>query len=256
MKALAVDSSASRLTVSARNESDTVTCVYDIGMRQSEVILTAIDYVLNKAALEHGVLDCAVLCAGPGSFTGLRLAFSALKAINLSCGTPVYAIPTLEAIAYPYRALPFVVLSVIDARKGRFYAAAYQHGKRIIADGDYTTEEIIRSLYKVGTCPPIHYTSTGSAPVTASTATVLACGEGAALFADRVASMSSAPSADYCIAALPTNVPTTDALFALASEHIANGIAPLRDFDGPVYLRPCDAEAHLLPASDANAGVN
>ena len=46
MKALAVDSAVSRLTITAKNDDKTCTAIYSIGMKQSETIVPAIDYVL------------------------------------------------------------------------------------------------------------------------------------------------------------------------------------------------------------------
>ena len=83
MKALCVDSASSRMTVSAKNEEDCVSLTLDIGPSQSQELLPAIDYVLNKTGLKPQDLDYMALCKGPGTFTGLRLAFAALKAIAL-----------------------------------------------------------------------------------------------------------------------------------------------------------------------------
>ena len=105
MKALAIDCACSRLTVAAKNEDKTCTAIYDIGMRQSETLVPAIDFVLEKCSLAKNELDYTTLTIGPGSFTGLRLGISALKAIECSAGTPVYGISSLETYAFPYASL-------------------------------------------------------------------------------------------------------------------------------------------------------
>lgn len=219
MKALAIDSSGEVLCVSARNESDIVSCLYDIGMKQSETLVGAIDYVLCKASLEKAALDFASLCGGPGSFTSLRLSFAALKAINLAWGTPVYAVPTLEAIAHPYLGLNGIVIPVLDARKGRFYAAVYKDGVKVLQDGDYTIGKILQAA--------------------SDDNTVFVVGSGAMLFKEK-----AAESGTSNLAMLPS-VPVTLSLFDIAAEQIKRGAAPMKDFDGPLYLRPCDAQMHL-----------
>lgn len=221
MKALAIDSSGQSLCVSARNADSTVSCIYDIGMRQSEMIVEAIDHVLNKTGIKKSGLDFAALCAGPGSFTSLRLSFSALKAINLAWGTPVYAVPTLEAIAHPYIALHGVVIPVLDARKGRFYASLYKNSTEALPVGDYTIEEILQAVSSD------------------ASAAVFAVGGGALLFKEKAAACGN-----FEILPLP-NVPITFSLFDIAAEYIKKGTSPMKDFDGPLYFRPCDAETHL-----------
>lgn len=253
MKALAIDSSQSRLCVAAMNGEDTVSCTYDIGMRQAEVLLGGIDYVMGKAGIDKSALDCAALCAGPGSFTGLRLSFAALKAIHLAFGTPIYAVPTLTAIAWPYRALPCIILPALDARKGRFYAAAYKGDVQLLPDGDYTIDAIFEAL------------SAPAAPLIpdASINAVLAVGSGAPLLAARIKETTSSSSGEthsagdvapiFAFSNIPpiytlSSSDTANALFTITAEYIKKGAAPMRDFDGPLYLRPCDAEAHLNPA--------
>ena len=111
MKALAVDLAVSKLTVAAKNDDYTVTAVYNIGMKQSETLVPAIDYVLTKAGLKKNELDYLAITSGPGSFTGLRLAFAALKAIEMAFNIPLYGISSLDCYAEHYRKLPFTVIS-------------------------------------------------------------------------------------------------------------------------------------------------
>ena len=84
MKGLALDSSITKLTVAAKNDNHIVTASFDIGMKQSETLLPAITYVMEKAGIETSDLDYMAICKGPGSFTGLRLGFAAVKALECS----------------------------------------------------------------------------------------------------------------------------------------------------------------------------
>ena len=71
MKALIIDSAVTKLTISAKNDDKTTTSIFDIGMRQSEIILSAIDHVLSKCSLTPDQLDYMAVTQGPGSFTKL-----------------------------------------------------------------------------------------------------------------------------------------------------------------------------------------
>jgi len=221
MKALAIDSAVTRLSLAAKNDNKTVSAIYDIGMKQSETLLPAIDYILTKTGLTASDLDYTVLCAGPGSFTGLRLSFAALKAIEHVGNIPLYGIPTLETYAQPYRSLPFPVISVVDAKKDKFYAAVYNGNDELLHAGDYEVSRITEILKNKDI--------------------LLICGPDAGMFSERAAVFFNTKK----VYVMPFTEVTTNALFTLAEQRIAQHIPPLKDFDGPIYLRASEAEEHL-----------
>ena len=223
MKALAIDSAITQLTIAAKNDEHTVTFVYNIGMKQSETLIPAIDALLKKAELTANELDYLTVCKGPGSFTGLRLAFAALKAIEMSSQKPLYGISTLDAYAYPYQKLPFTVLCAVDAKKDRFYAKATEQNKTILEEGDWEPEQIADSIQKN------------------SRSDILICGSDAALLERQLKEKITGRK----IYTVPFSIMTTDALFALTEEKIQKKEPPLKDFDGPVYLRASEAEVKL-----------
>lgn len=218
MKALAIDSSVSKLTVAVKNDEWTVTSVYDVGMRQSELLLQAIDDVVKKAEISVNDLDYLALCSGPGSWTSLRLSYSALKAVQMATKKPIYGIPTLDVFAKSYLSLPFIIVPCIDAKKERFYAKAFENNEIIIKDGDYTVEEIEKQLDNYN-----------------FNKNILICGPSATLLKEKL-------KQDKNIFSVPFNINTTDCLFAIAEEKISNGDEPIKDFDAPLYIRPSEAE--------------
>ena len=223
MKALAIDCACSRMTVAAKNEDKTFTAIYDIGMRQSETLVPAIDYALEKAGLAKNVLDYTALTIGPGSFTGLRLGISALKAIECAFETPVYGISSLEVYAYPYKDFEIPVLACIDANKDRFFAGLYKNGTAAIPDGDYDIpflEENLKNEKKI----------------------ILA---GFEKDTTKFKNLLSSVCPELEIIKPCVTTVTTQALFALAEKNKTAGISPLQDYDGPVYLRASEAEIKL-----------
>ena len=223
MKALAIDCACSRLTVAAKNEDKTCTAIYDIGMRQSEILVPSLDYVLEKCGLQKSELDYTTLTIGPGSFTGLRLGISALKAIECAFGTPVYGISSLETYAFPYTQFGLPVLACIDANKDRFFAGLYKDGHPVLADGDYdipTLAENLKSESKI----------------------ILA---GFEKDTNKLKELLGSALPDTELIKLPVTSVTTESLFSLAEKMLNKGTPSLQDYDGPIYLRASEAEIKL-----------
>lgn len=223
MKALAIDCACSRMTVAAKNDDKTFTAIYDIGMRQSETLVPALDFAIEKCGLEKCSLDYTTLTIGPGSFTGLRLGISALKALECAFGTPVYGISSLEAYAYPYANLGLPVLSCIDANKDRFFAGLYKEGKSLLADGDYDIPYLAQALKN-------------------EEKIILA---GFEKDTSKLKGLLEPELPQIKIILPPVSPVTTESLFALAEEMISQGKAGLQEYDGPVYLRASEAEIKL-----------
>src|SRR5262245_51769040 len=69
------------------------------GNRHSELALPMLEKLLKDANLAAGKLDAVAFGAGPGSFTGLRIACGLAQGIALARGVPVAPVSTLEALA-------------------------------------------------------------------------------------------------------------------------------------------------------------
>ncbi len=225
MKGLAVDSSITKISIAAKNDDYTVTASYDIGMKQSETLLPAIGYVLEKAGLTPQDLDYTCICQGPGSFTGLRLGFAAVKAFECAVKKTLYGISTLKANAWALENLSTLVVSVIDAKKDRFYATAYKNGTELFSEDDYPYEKLAELLNK---CEETSFVLAGPLP-------------DCKVFCENVAPLLNGKTVN-----VPKAVPpATDALFAITEKMISEGKAPLAEYDGPVYLRVSEAEENI-----------
>jgi tRNA threonylcarbamoyladenosine biosynthesis protein TsaB len=100
--------------------------VLDVSLTHSERLLAAVDRVLADADWTPRQLQGLAVAVGPGSFTGLRVGISTVKALALALTLPIAAIPTLDAMAaaLPWAALP--VCAVLRARRDEVYAALYR----------------------------------------------------------------------------------------------------------------------------------
>jgi len=105
------------------------------GQRHSELILPMIDALLQEAGLSVRRLDGIAFGAGPGSFTGLRIACGIAQGLAFAAGLPVAAVGTLECLAEASGQAR--VISALDARMGEVYIAAFERsgdGWRTLGD--------------------------------------------------------------------------------------------------------------------------
>ncbi len=218
MKALAIDCAVSKIAISAKKDNKSVKLVLDIGSRQSEKMLPAVDYVMQEMELSPADLDYTVSTLGPGTFTGLRLGLSTLKALTLCNGTPLYGILSLDAYRWPYRDEKNMVLSLIEAKEEEYFCALYSDGKKILDDADKTTSEILKLFTEEDT--------------------VTLCGPGSKNFYEQAKDMPGAPKLK-----ISTPIPDcADSLFDMAEKMISENVPPMQDYDGPVYVRKSEAE--------------
>lgn len=221
MKSLIIDSASSCMTIAAKNDKQKAILILDIGMKQSQKLLPSIDIVLSQLELEPKDLDYMALTSGPGTFTGLRLAFSALKAIELAYNIPIYAIPTLEAYAFPFKNFDETIISVIDAKKDQFFAAIYKKGKAILEAEDTTIERIADML--------------------TNSEKLIVTGADAEIFKEEI--LKTKPELKITATYSIQNI--SDSIFKIAEEMIEQKKEPLKDYDGPIYLRKSEAEIAL-----------
>ena len=146
MNALSIDCAVSKISVAAKKDENLVKITLNIGTRQSEKLLPAVDYVMKELSLTADMLDYTAYTSGPGSFTGLRLGMSALKALTLSCGTPLYAVPSLKAYAWQFRSLKTRVLSVIKSKEDIYFYNFYSGGKALLEDSEDSIENILSKI--------------------------------------------------------------------------------------------------------------
>jgi tRNA threonylcarbamoyladenosine biosynthesis protein TsaB len=92
--------------------------------RHSSLLLPMVDELLRETGLTLRQLDGIGYGAGPGSFTGLRIACAVTQGLALGADLPVVGVSTLESIAEQTGAER--VLTVLDARMAEVYWAAYE----------------------------------------------------------------------------------------------------------------------------------
>ena len=134
MLILAIDSSTSVVTVAlARTAEDEREILAEVSVPSrgaSEALLPAAHDALELAGTDFDEVGRILVGVGPGTFTGIRIALSAARALALGTGAALSTNSTLTALAAP--ALVSVespdVLAVLDARRREVFAQRFGAG--------------------------------------------------------------------------------------------------------------------------------
>jgi tRNA threonylcarbamoyladenosine biosynthesis protein TsaB len=94
------------------------------GQRQSGLLLDMVHELLTACGEKLSDVDGIAFGAGPGSFTGLRVACGVAQGLALGADKPVVGVGTLQALAEASGAVRAVCC--VDARMSEVYQAAYE----------------------------------------------------------------------------------------------------------------------------------
>ena len=124
---LALDTCDTRGSVALlRDESLLHTTAHTTTEDYSSWLLPAITGLLTSEDLSLRDIDLYAVAAGPGSFTGVRVGLTTVKAWSEVHGRPIAAVSRLEAIAAQGAGSPPYVAAFIDARRNQIFAALYR----------------------------------------------------------------------------------------------------------------------------------
>lgn len=99
----------------------------------SSALLPAIDSAMAIASTRPTDLSGILVGAGPGSFTGLRVAAATAKGMAQALGIPLRAYSSLVIAAAPYASHPGPVGVLFDARGRDVFVACYEFRKEAVA---------------------------------------------------------------------------------------------------------------------------
>ncbi|HET9338326.1 MAG TPA: tRNA (adenosine(37)-N6)-threonylcarbamoyltransferase complex dimerization subunit type 1 TsaB [Casimicrobiaceae bacterium] len=128
MRLIAIDSSTDTLSVACGDGRTFAVREERSGTAHAERALPRIREVLAEAGFTLGMLDAIAFGAGPGAFTGVRIACGIAQGLSLGSGVPVVAVGTLAALAQEaWRAHAATgVVACLDARMREVYVASYE----------------------------------------------------------------------------------------------------------------------------------
>ena len=122
MKFAAIETSTEWCSVALWRDGELGAIEERAGSRHGELVLPMLDRLLAAAGLEVADLEAVAFGAGPGSFTGLRIACGIAQGLAFARGLPVLGVSSLEAMAEECGAAR--VVACLDARMGEVYYSA------------------------------------------------------------------------------------------------------------------------------------
>ena len=126
MKILAVDSSGLVASV-AVVEDDVLLAEYTTNYKKthSQTLLPMLNEIKEMIDLDLNSIDYIAVAAGPGSFTGLRIASATVKGMGLALKKDIVEVPTLEGLAFNLCGTDKLVCPLMDARRNQVYTGIY-----------------------------------------------------------------------------------------------------------------------------------
>jgi len=144
---LSIDTCDSRGSVAVLRDGElTGEKIHGSGEDYSSWLIPACQELLQSLGLSICEMDAYVVASGPGSFTGVRVGLTSVKAWSEVFGKPVLAVSRLEAIASQVFSLTRYIASFFDARRNQLFGALYRRteaglqriqDEAVIAPGDF-----------------------------------------------------------------------------------------------------------------------
>ena len=222
MRILAIETSTEYCSI-ALLQGDAVRSHSELaGQRHSEILLSMIDRLLVEENCQLTDLDALAFGAGPGSFTGVRIAASVAQGLAFGADIQVVPVCTLEALAEAagIDSGASKIACALDARLDEVYFAAYERDGQ---DWKIVIEPCLSPIGELESLPGDGWQGVGS---------------GFAILDGQLAKHLHTPSVDS------TRVPQADAIARLAVRSLQSGrlqAVSALNFDAanaqPIYLR-------------------
>ncbi len=146
MNYLAVDTSGKNLTILICVEGK-VHKYYDseCGVKHSTALMPQIEKLAGEVGFDFYKADFFSAVVGAGSFTGIRIGVSTIKAMCFAYNKPCLAITSFDTLAY--NNCGDKVLAIIDAKHNGFYACGYLNEK-VCLEPCYIERNQVQELLK------------------------------------------------------------------------------------------------------------
>lgn len=119
-------------------------------MTHSESVMPMVEEALRRTGLTMQAISLLAVTVGPGSFTGVRIGVTAVKAMAHALGIPCVGVDTLEATAAGIDNIDEIICPIQDARVQQVYGAAFRAGQRLMDDCVMKVDEFLTAVAALG----------------------------------------------------------------------------------------------------------
>jgi len=125
---LALETSSERCSVALWWDGQLSERQVDLPREHNRQLLGLIESLMAEQGARFGDLDAIAFGAGPGSFTGLRIACGVAQGLAFGADIGVLPVSSLAALAHAaaLRYRQSTILTAVDARMGELYWCGYQ----------------------------------------------------------------------------------------------------------------------------------
>lgn len=138
MLILAIDTTGNVCSAALSDDSKIISESYlNHQKTHSEGLMPMVDFVMQSAGAQLADVSLFASVTGPGSFTGIRIGVSAVKAFAHAADKPCAAISTLDSLCANIPYFDGVICPMLDARRQEVYSAQYDGTKKHQRVGEY-----------------------------------------------------------------------------------------------------------------------
>ena len=147
MKILAIDTSSKICSVAVFADDKVIDEInLDNGKTHSENLMPIVQEILSKNNIELENIGLISCCVGPGSFTGIRIGVSSIKAMAEVYNIPVASVTSLEILARADNS-DKTKIALIDARNNQVYCGIFDKDYKILED--FMADDISEIINKI-----------------------------------------------------------------------------------------------------------
>ena len=149
MKILAIDTTSEICSVAILDDTNLIfeESIED-GLTHSQKLMPLIKKAFDKVSFTLQDIDLIACCNGPGSFTGIRIGISTVKAFSDVYSIPCIGITSLESLAYNIKNEGYIT-SLIDARNDQVYFSLFKNNNGIYSICEEYKADHIDEIIKI-----------------------------------------------------------------------------------------------------------
>ena len=133
MKSLFITTSTKLASISLYDDKGMLANInVNVKKTHSTWLIDQISSLFDWTSSNISEIKNVIVSVGPGSFTGVRIALSAIKGMFVNSDVNVYSVNELDALGYQgYMIYRKDVLAIIDSNKEKIYYGYYRKGIRV-----------------------------------------------------------------------------------------------------------------------------